>query len=101
MPSLDPMLVPASSSPESALITPALPQPAHPLPVYYDVLHASLGPQHWWPGRTPFEIIVGAILTQNTSWSNVERAIANLREAKLLTPSALDIVPTPKLATLI
>jgi endonuclease III related protein len=95
------MLVPASSSPESALITSALPQPAHPLRVYYDVLHASLGPQRWWPGRTPFEIIVGAILTQNTSWSNVERAIANLREAKLLTPSALDNVPTPKLATLV
>ena len=34
---------------------------------------------HWWPARTPFEVIVGAILTQNTAWSNVERAIANLR----------------------
>src|SRR5882762_9492684 len=42
---------------------------------YYDVLFAAHGPQHWWPGRTTFEIIVGAILTQNTSWSNVEIAM--------------------------
>ncbi|HKS83252.1 MAG TPA: hypothetical protein VJR23_17240 [Candidatus Acidoferrales bacterium] len=64
-----------------------LPQP--PLDEYFNSLFTAMGPQHWWPGRTQFEIIVGAILTQNTSWTNVERAIANLREAGLLTPRAI------------
>jgi endonuclease-3 related protein len=44
----------------------------------YRLLYATHGPQHWWPGDTHFEIMVGAILTQNTAWSNVEKAIANL-----------------------
>src|SRR5260370_20723076 len=57
---------------------------------YYDTLFAAFGPQHWWPGGTPFEIIVGAILTQNTSWSNVDLAIQKLRREKLLTPSAIE-----------
>lgn len=60
-----------------------------PLDEYFNSLFTAMGPQHWWPGRTQFEIIVGAILTQNTSWTNVERAIANLREAGLLTPRAI------------
>jgi len=68
---------------------------------YYQVLYSAMGPQHWWPGRTPFEVIVGAILTQNTAWTNVERAIANLRRAKLLTPAALEGVPRPRLERLI
>lgn len=59
------------------------------------------GPQFWWPGRTRFEIIVGAILTQNTSWINVERAIANLRREKLLSPTAIEQVSVDHLATLI
>ncbi|MHC4508571.1 MAG: endonuclease III domain-containing protein, partial [Planctomycetota bacterium] len=42
----------------------------------YELLYEAFGPQHWWPGETPFEIITGAILTQNTSWTNVEKAIA-------------------------
>src|SRR6266404_6021333 len=62
------------------------------LRTYYDALFAAYGPQHWWPGRTAFEIIVGAILTQNTSWSNVETAIRNLRREKLLTPRAIEDV---------
>ena len=62
---------------------------------------AAYGPQFWWPGRTRFEIIVGAILTQNTSWTNVERAIANLRLERLLTPTAIERVPLARLATLI
>ncbi len=68
---------------------------------YFDALTAALGPMHWWPARTPFEVIVGAILTQNTAWVNVERAIANLRHARLLTPAALESVPAPRLARLI
>jgi endonuclease III related protein len=56
-----------------------------PLDEYFNSLFTALGPQHWWPGNTPFEVIIGAILTQNTSWKNVERAILSLREADLLS----------------
>lgn len=76
----------------------------HSLPIlreYYQTLSAAHGPQHWWPGRTPFEVIVGAILTQNTAWTNVERAIANLRREQLLSPRALQEVSSAKLALLI
>jgi endonuclease-3 related protein len=68
---------------------------------YFDALFQAHGEQHWWPGRTPFEVIVGAILVQNTIWINAARAIANLRQAKLLTPTALEKVPQAKLARLI
>jgi endonuclease III related protein len=68
---------------------------------YYDALYSAYGPQHWWPGRTPFEKIVGAILTQNTSWSNVEPCIENLRRERLLTPRAIELVRVSRLAGLI
>jgi endonuclease III related protein len=68
---------------------------------YYEALFKAHGEQHWWPGRTPFEIIVGAILVQNTAWTNVEQAIGNLRRARLLTPAAIEKVPQAKLARLI
>lgn len=55
----------------------------------YGRLVDHFGPTHWWPGDSPFEIAVGAILTQNTAWTNVERAIANLKREKLLTPRAI------------
>ena len=55
----------------------------------YRLLFARFGPQHWWPARTRFEVMVGAVLTQNTNWKNVERAVDNLRAARLLTPRAL------------
>ena len=55
----------------------------------YALLHRHFGPRHWWPAETPFEVVIGAILTQNTAWRNVERAIANLRAAGALTPRAL------------
>ncbi|HUN61315.1 MAG TPA: endonuclease III domain-containing protein [Candidatus Sulfotelmatobacter sp.] len=71
------------------------------LGLYYDALYRAYGPQHWWPGRTRFEVIVGAILTQSTSWSNVERAITALRREKLLSASALERVSTTRLARLI
>jgi endonuclease-3 related protein len=60
-----------------------------PLEEYFNSLFTAFGPQHWWPGRTPFEVIVGAILTQNTSWTNVELAITNLRHERLLSPRAI------------
>jgi endonuclease III related protein len=75
--------------------------PLRALPRYYDALFAASGPQHWWPGRTAFEVIVGAILTQNTSWTNVEVAIRNLRSEKLLTSRAIETVPVARLARLI
>ena len=77
------------------------PNPQPVLRKYYDALLAAYGPQHWWPGRTPFEVIIGAILTQNTSWTNVVPAIANLRRERLLTPRALEAVPFARLARLI
>ncbi|MGH9715322.1 MAG: endonuclease III domain-containing protein [Candidatus Acidiferrales bacterium] len=72
-----------------------------PLDEYYNALFTHFGPQHWWPGKTPFEIIVGAILTQNTSWSNVEKAIANLHAAKLLRPAAIENVSLRKLERMV
>jgi endonuclease-3 related protein len=68
---------------------------------YFAAMSQTLGPMHWWPARTPFEVIVGAILTQNTSWANVERAIANLRSAQTLTPSAISVARMAKLANLV
>jgi endonuclease-3 related protein len=55
----------------------------------FDLLRACYGPQHWWPGDSPFEVIVGAVLTQNTAWNNVAQAIANLQREGLLEPGAL------------
>src|SRR5579863_5335839 len=64
---------------------------------YYRALAAAWGPQHWWPAHTPFEVIVGAFLTQNTAWTNVERALANLRAANLLSLEGIRSVPLPGL----
>ena len=71
------------------------------LPDLYSRLFATYGEQHWWPGETPFEVMVGAILTQNTAWSNVEHAISALKEAGALTPVALRTCPQDELASLI
>ncbi len=67
----------------------------------YERLLAALGPQHWWPADSPFEVIVGAILTQNTAWKNVKQAIGRLREHHLLTPEAIVLLPQHDLAPLI
>jgi len=61
----------------------------------------AYGPRHWWPGETPLEVIVGAVLTQNTAWSNVERAIANLKSAGALDWHRLDRMDHARLAELI
>jgi endonuclease-3 related protein len=55
----------------------------------YRTLYQAYGPQHWWPAETPFEVIVGAILTQNTSWRNVEKAIQTLKEKGVLNPEGI------------
>lgn len=67
----------------------------------YRRLMARYGPRHWWPGESPFEVMVGAILTQQAAWTNVERAIANLKTAKALSPQALRRLPETELAKLI
>ncbi|KPK97729.1 MAG: endonuclease [Omnitrophica WOR_2 bacterium SM23_72] len=67
----------------------------------YLKLFASFGPQHWWPAKTPFEVMVGAILTQNTNWANVEKAIAQLKQHKVLAPKRIYHLSTSKLARLI
>lgn len=64
-------------------------------------LYESFGPQGWWPGDGAFEMIVGAILTQNTAWTNVERAITALKQAGLLKPAAMAIADGDVLAELI
>ncbi len=71
------------------------------LPDLYQRLFVEYGEQHWWPGETPFEVMVGAILTQNTAWTNVEKAITALKEADALNPDALRIRPLDELAALI
>lgn len=67
----------------------------------YNVLYAHYGPQRWWPGDTQFEMMVGAILTQNTNWGNVEKAISNLKRAGALAPGAIHAMPERELAELI
>jgi len=67
----------------------------------YRRLLKAYGPQHWWPGDSRFEIMVGAVLTQNTAWTNVERASANLRRAGLLDARAIATAESPLLADLI
>lgn len=67
----------------------------------YGLLYAKFGPRHWWPGDTKLEVIIGAILTQNTAWRNVEKALENLKKEKVLTVSKLYHVPEKKLSRLI
>ncbi|MCH8974010.1 MAG: hypothetical protein IH869_02930 [Chloroflexi bacterium] len=67
----------------------------------YDRLLANHGPQGWWPGDGPFETIAGAILTQNTAWANVEKALANLRAAETMSWAAIRAMGVEELATLV
>ncbi len=67
----------------------------------YQKMFDALGPRHWWPGETPFEVIIGAILTQNTNWSNVEKAIKNLKTAGKLSPEGMYELSVTELAELI
>jgi endonuclease III related protein len=67
----------------------------------YQRLYSHYGPQNWWPASEPFEVIVGAILTQSTSWKNVEKSIFRLKQAGVLTPSTLRKLSNQELAELI
>lgn len=71
------------------------------LTLIYEALLEHYGRQHWWPAKTPFEVMVGSILTQNTSWLGVERAIENLQRAALLSPEAITGCAIGELATLL
>jgi endonuclease-3 related protein len=71
------------------------------LQIIYKTLYKTFGPQHWWPGDTPFEIAVGAILTQNTNWGNVEKAIDNLKAARAFSARRIHGMPVAGLAALI
>lgn len=76
-------------------------QPARILRNFHDQLAAAYGPQQWWPAQTPLEVIVGAYLTQNTSWRGVERSIANLIERGVMNLEGLRAVPEEELRMLI
>ena len=71
------------------------------LPEVYGRLFAEYGAQGWWPGDSPFEVMVGAVLVQATAWANVERAIANLRNAAALSPRAIREMDAARLEALI
>jgi endonuclease-3 related protein len=71
------------------------------IPSYYTALLSRYGPQNWWPARSRFEVIVGAYLTQNTNWSNVEKALLNLRRARRLSVISMRETPSDELEQLI
>lgn len=75
--------------------------PERALAEFYRALDDELGERRWWPAETPFEVIVGAILTQNTTWTNVERAIARLREAGQLEAAGIRRVPLRRLERMV
>jgi len=77
------------------------PTPAERLRSMHDQLAEAYGPQHWWPAKTPYEVILGAYLTQNTSWKSVERSLANLRQAGALTIDGLRSLSLNRLQQLI
>lgn len=68
---------------------------------FYSSLLEAYGPQQWWPAKTPFEVVIGAYLTQNTAWTSVERSIANLAALNLLRVEAIRALPEPELRELI
>ena len=67
----------------------------------YHRLFEKYGTQHWWPGETPFEVMIGAILTQSAAWTNVEKAIINLKAAGALAPEPLRRLPQAEIARLV
>ncbi len=88
-------------------LSPITRSPDHPITrsleviPYYHALYSRWGPQNWWPAKSRLEVIVGAYLTQNTNWSNVEKAIANLRHAGVLSVKGLREIPLPRLQKLV
>jgi endonuclease-3 related protein len=85
----------------TAIVSPMNEASQEAIRTYYDTLFSAWGRQHWWPAHSPFEVIVGAYLTQNTAWTNVEKALGNLRRARLVTVSGIRRTPQPELEQLI
>jgi len=73
----------------------------HPIQEFHEELYRSWGQQHWWPGESAFEVVLGAFLTQNTSWTNVEKALANLRSERIASIHGIRKTPLDKLERLI
>jgi endonuclease-3 related protein len=67
----------------------------------YRTLYAAYGPQRWWPAQTMFEVIAGAVLTQNTAWTNVEKALSSLAQARALRPDVILEMPQGRLTALL
>jgi endonuclease-3 related protein len=80
---------------------PRRPSPAERLRAMHDALAAAYGPQSWWPAQTPFEVVIGAYLTQNTAWKAVERSLENLRSAGALSIEGLRSISLEQLRQLI
>ena len=76
-------------------------RPQEALPAYYRALLRAWGPQDWWPAHSRFEVIVGAFLTQNTAWTNVEKALRELRTAGALCPEGIRRTPLPELERMV
>lgn len=76
-------------------------EPEQQIRDFYHALYSSWGRQHWWPARSRFEVVVGAYLTQNTSWTNVERALTSLRQARRLSVVGIRELSLPRLERLI
>lgn len=86
----------------SPIVSPAMPiSPNKQLFTIYQTLSDHFGPRHWWPAESPFEVVIGAILTQNTAWTNVEQAIRNLKRADALTIEKLSSLPIQQFEVLI
>jgi endonuclease-3 related protein len=90
-----------TSSESFSTENPATLPPDEHIRSYFRTLYRAWGHQHWWPAQSPFEVIVGAYLTQNTSWTNVERALTGLRQARVLSVRGIRRTPLSKLEQLI
>jgi endonuclease-3 related protein len=77
------------------------PFPSQKFLLIQQLLDDHFGSLHWWPADSPFEVVVGAVLTQNTAWTNVERAIHNLKQAEVLSPEDMAVLPVKRLEDLI
>ena len=92
------LTMPAASAPTRHKGRPGMLQRRRELLLrWYEAMHTALGPSSWWPGESPFEVVVGAVLTQNTAWANVEKALLRLRDADLLHPAAMAACPDAEL----
>lgn len=81
--------------------TPRISESSELLLGFYEAMYARFGHRNWWPGDSPFEVCVGAVLTQNTSWKNVEKAIENLKSGDALDPASIYALSQEELAVLI